>query len=93
MVLASPLLEVAVGPDPRTISFGGLDLVQAGPRRHGGDSLSASGVAMWGSKVGALLTLDQLTPELLIRWIQFAAFCPVMRTKSQGIEVPADWRP
>ena len=37
--------------------------------------------------------MDQLTPELLIRWIQFAAFCPVMRTKSQGIEVPAYRRP
>ena len=49
---------------------------------------------MWGSKVGGFFsTLDQLTPELLIRWIQFAAFCPVMRTKSQGIEVPAYRRP
>ncbi len=32
-VLASPLLEVAVGSDPRTISFGGPDLVQAEPLR------------------------------------------------------------
>jgi hypothetical protein len=38
-------------------------------------------------------TLGQLTPELLRRWIQFSAFCPVMRTKAGGIEVPEYRRP
>jgi sulfoquinovosidase len=59
-----------------------------------GLSIGASGVAMWGSDTGGFLsTLDQLTPELLIRWIQFSAFCPVMRTKAGGIEIPAYTRP
>jgi alpha-glucosidase (family GH31 glycosyl hydrolase) len=49
---------------------------------------------MWGSDTGGFLsTLEQLTPELLIRWIQFSAFCPVMRTKASGIEIPAHPRP
>jgi alpha-glucosidase (family GH31 glycosyl hydrolase) len=57
-------------------------------------SMGASGVAMWGSDTGGFMsTLDQLTPELLRRWIQFAAFCPVMRTKAGGIEIPSYDRP
>jgi alpha-glucosidase len=59
-----------------------------------GLSMGASGVAMWGSDTGGFMsTLDRLTPELLRRWIQFAAFCPVMRTKAGGIEIPAYGRP
>jgi alpha-D-xyloside xylohydrolase len=59
-----------------------------------GLSMGASGVAMWGSDTGGFMsTLDQLTPELLCRWIQFSAFCPVMRTKAGGIEIPAYDRP
>jgi sulfoquinovosidase len=57
-------------------------------------SMGASGVAMWGSDTGGFMsTLDRLTPELLRRWIQFSAFCPVMRTKSGGIEIPPYHRP
>ena len=56
--------------------------------------MGASGVAMWGSDIGGFFSLGrELTPELLIRWIQFGAFCPVMRTKAGGIEVPAYRRP
>ncbi|MGH7750223.1 MAG: TIM-barrel domain-containing protein, partial [Candidatus Dormibacteria bacterium] len=59
-----------------------------------GLSMGASGVAMWGSDTGGFIsTLDRLTPELLRRWIQFSAFCPVMRTKAGGIEIPAYERP
>jgi alpha-glucosidase (family GH31 glycosyl hydrolase) len=59
-----------------------------------GLTMGASGIGMWGSDCGGFFsTLDRLTPELLKRWIQFAAFSPVMRTKSQGIEVPAYVRP
>jgi hypothetical protein len=56
--------------------------------------MGASGIAMWGSDTGGFMsTLDRLTPELLRRWIQFSAFCPVMRTKAGGIEVPEYDRP
>ncbi len=59
-----------------------------------GLTMGASGVAMWGSDIGGFFSLGRrLTPELLIRWIQFAAFCPVMRTKAGGIEFPAYERP
>ena len=59
-----------------------------------GLSIGASGIAMWGSDTGGFMsTLDRLTPELLGRWIQFSAFCPVMRTKAGGIEVPEYARP
>jgi alpha-glucosidase (family GH31 glycosyl hydrolase) len=59
-----------------------------------GLSMGASGVAMWGSDTGGFMsTLDRLTPELLRRWIQFSAFCPVMRTKAGGMEIPAYDRP
>lgn len=57
-------------------------------------SMGASGVGMWCSDTGGFMsTLDRLTPELLRRWIQFSAFCPVMRTKSSGIEIPSYRRP
>jgi sulfoquinovosidase len=59
-----------------------------------GLSMGASGIAMWGSDTGGFMsTLDRLTPELLRRWIQFSAFCPVMRTKASGIQVPEYERP
>jgi sulfoquinovosidase len=59
-----------------------------------GLSMGASGVAMWGSDIGGFFSMGrELTSELLIRWIQFGAFCPVMRTKAGGIEVPAYERP
>jgi len=59
-----------------------------------GLSMGASGVAVWGSDIGGFFsTLDRLTPDLLRRWIQFASFSPVMRTKAGGIEVPPYERP
>jgi hypothetical protein len=51
-------------------------------------------VALWGSDIGGFLSSEQkLTPELLVRWIQFGAFTPLMRTKSSGIELPPYRRP
>ena len=59
-----------------------------------GLSMGASGVAMWGSDIGGFVSsVDRLTPELLRRWIQFGSCCPVMRTKSSGIEQPSYRRP
>ena len=56
--------------------------------------MERGGVAMWGSDIGGFFSLGhQLTPELLIRWIQFAAFTPVMRTKAGGIELPPTGAP
>lgn len=78
------------GGDPTTSwGFDGL-----GSALIEGLSMGASGVAMWGSDTGGFMSsLDRLTPELLVRWIQFSAFCPVMRTKASGIEIPPYDRP
>jgi sulfoquinovosidase len=86
----APFVPIVWGGDPTTTwGFNGLASALTE-----GLSLGASGVAMWGSDIGGFMsTLDRLTPELLRRWIQFAAFCPVMRTKAGGIEIPAYERP
>jgi sulfoquinovosidase len=78
------------GGDPTTSwGFDGLESAVVE-----GLSMGASGVAMWGSDTGGFFsTEDRLTPELLRRWIQFSAFCPVMRTKAGGIAVPDYVRP
>jgi alpha-glucosidase (family GH31 glycosyl hydrolase) len=86
----APALPIVWGGDPTT-SWGFDGLASAVTQ---GLSMGASGVAMWGSDTGGFLsTLERLTPELLRRWVQFSAFCPVMRTKSGGIEIPPYERP
>ena len=86
----APAVPIVWGGDPTT-SWGYDGLASAVTC---GLSMGASGIAMWGSDTGGFMsTLDRLTPELLRRWIQFSAFCPVMRTKAGGIEVPEYRRP
>jgi alpha-glucosidase (family GH31 glycosyl hydrolase) len=60
-----------------------------------GLSMGLSGVAFWGSDIGGFFTLgdERLTPELLIRWIQFGALSPLMRTKSDGVGIGDFRRP
>jgi len=86
----APHVPVVWGGDPTTgWGFNGLAsaVIEA-------LSAGASGIAMWGSDCGGFTsTTEQLTPELLRRWIQFAAFSPVMRTKSGGIAIPDYERP
>ncbi len=86
----APHVPVVWGGDPTTgWGFDGLasSLIE-------GLSMGASGIALWGSDIGGFLSSEQhLTPELLIRWIQFGALSPLMRTKSSGIELPPYRRP
>ena len=44
--------------------------------------MGLSGISTWGSDIGGFFALfdDELTPELLIRWVQFGAVSGVMRT-------------
>ncbi|HEX2646446.1 MAG TPA: TIM-barrel domain-containing protein, partial [Candidatus Dormibacteraeota bacterium] len=60
-----------------------------------GLSAGLSGIAFWGSDIGGFFTLgeEELDTELLIRWIQFGAFCPLMRTKAEGVAIPPRRRP
>src|SRR5262245_8633751 len=48
----------------------------------GGLGMGLSGVGIWGSDVGGFFALGDraLTPELLVRWVQFGAVSGVMRT-------------
>ena len=86
----TPNVAVVWGGDPTTgWGFDGLAsaLIE-------GLSMGASGVALWGSDIGGFLSSEQkLTVELLVRWIQFGALSPLMRTKSSGIELPPYRRP
>jgi alpha-glucosidase (family GH31 glycosyl hydrolase) len=87
---SAAVVPIVWGGDPTT-SWGFDGLASAVIE---GLSMGASGVAMWGSDTGGFMsTLDRLTPELLRRWIQLSAFCPVMRTKAGGIEIPPYERP
>ncbi len=60
-----------------------------------GLSAGLSGIALWGSDIGGFFTLgeEELDLELLVRWIQFGALCPLMRTKAEGIAIPPRARP
>jgi alpha-glucosidase (family GH31 glycosyl hydrolase) len=60
-----------------------------------GLTMGLSGVSTWGSDIGGFFALleNRLTPELLIRWIQFGAVSGVMRTQADGIHIPESERP
>jgi alpha-glucosidase (family GH31 glycosyl hydrolase) len=60
-----------------------------------GITMGLSGVSTWGSDIGGFFALNEnrLTPELLVRWIQFGAVSGVMRTQANGIRVPQSERP
>ncbi|NLD78432.1 MAG: glycoside hydrolase family 31 protein, partial [Acidimicrobiales bacterium] len=77
---ASPIVW---GGDPTT-SWDDSDGLKASVTN--GLTMGLSGVGIWGSDIGGFFTLTapQLTPELLIRWIQFGAFSGVMRSQANG---------
>jgi len=70
-----------------------------------GLGIGMSGVARWGSDIGGYFSFggsnprpdgaerEELTPELLKRWIEVGAVSPVMRTKRSGIAIPSYERP
>ena len=53
-------------------------------------TMGLSGIGIWGSDIGGFFALaaDELTPELLKRWVQFGAVSGVMRTKHGGVGDP-----
>lgn len=87
----APYAPLVWGGDPTTgWGFDGLAsaVVQ-------GLSAGLSGIAFWGSDIGGFFTLgdEELDAELLIRWIQFGALSPLMRTKAEGVAIPPRSRP
>lgn len=88
---AARCAQVVWGGDPTTgWGFDGL-------RSAVTQALSAglSGVGIWGSDIGGFFALgfNELTPELLTRWVQLGAVSPVMRTQANGVAVPPRSRP
>ena len=81
-----PYAQLVWGGDPTT-SFG-FDGLESAVRQA--LSLGASGISRWGSDIGGFFSLGRkLTPELLIRWIEFGAVSPIMRTEANGVAVPS----
>lgn len=80
------------GGDPTTVwDYDGL---ASGVKQALG--LGMSGVSRFGTDIGGYNTFgpaQRLTPELLVRWIQFGAVSGVMRTKYSGLAFPSYRRP
>lgn len=88
---AAPCAQVVWNGDPTTgWGFDGLTSAV-----WGGLAMGLSGIALWGSDVGGFFALgdNALTPELLMRWVQFGAVSGVMRTQSNGFALPPKVRP
>jgi sulfoquinovosidase len=86
-----PYTPIVWGGDPTTSwGFDGLESSVKNALTMG-----LSGISTWGSDIGGFFSLgtNRLTPELLIRWIQFGAVSTVMRTKAGGVAVPQKERP
>ncbi len=81
----APYAQMVWGGDP-TVGFGFDGLASAVRQAL---SLGTSGISRWGSDIGGFFALGRrLTPELLIRWIEFGAVSPIMRTEANGVAVP-----
>jgi alpha-glucosidase (family GH31 glycosyl hydrolase) len=88
---AAPCAQVVWGGDPSTTwGFDGLTSAL-----WSGLGMGLSGVAVWGSDIGGFFALGdrQLTPEMLMRWVQLGVVSGVMRTERNGFSLPAHPRP
>ena len=88
---AAKCAQVVWGGDPTTgFGFDGLRSAMT-------QALSAgtSGIGVWGSDIGGFFALgaNELSPELLTRWVQFGAVSGVMRTQRNGVALPPRDRP
>ncbi len=87
----APCAQVVWGGDPTTAW--GFDGLRSSVRQA--LTLGLSGVGIWGSDIGGFFAFfeDELTPELLMRWVQLGAVSGVMRTQADGIAIPDKPRP
>ena len=88
---AAKCAQVVWGGDPTT-SFGFDGLRSAVTQAL---SAGTSGIGIWGSDIGGFFALgfNELSPELLTRWVQFGAVSGVMRTQRNGVALPPRDRP
>jgi alpha-glucosidase (family GH31 glycosyl hydrolase) len=83
--------QLVWGGDPTT-SFGFDGIASAITQ---GLTIGMSGISRWGSDIGGFFSLgsNELTPEMLIRWIEVGAVSGIMRTEANGVSVPPKARP
>jgi alpha-glucosidase (family GH31 glycosyl hydrolase) len=89
---AARCASIVWGGDPTTVW--GYDGLQSAVNQA--LTIGMSGVARWGSDIGGYNTFNpgqQLSRELLHRWIEFGAVSAVMRTKRSGLAFPSYERP
>ena len=55
----------------------------------GGLNISSSGFSIWGSDIGGHAPVEMPTSDLFMRWMQFGAFSPLMR--SHGLTTRGPW--
>jgi alpha-glucosidase (family GH31 glycosyl hydrolase) len=81
-----PESQIVWGGDPTT--DWGFDGLTSAVRQA--LSIGLSGISLWGSDIGGYFALNQrrLTPELLVRWIEFGFASGVMRTEANGFDLP-----
>ena len=56
-----------------------------------GLNASLSGVTYWGTDIGGFMPTPELTPELYLRWFQWAAFCPLFRGHGRAWKLRLPW--
>ncbi len=50
-----------------------------------------SGLTYWGTDIAGFEPSPELTPELYVRWFQFAAFCPLFRSHGRAWHLRLPW--
>jgi alpha-glucosidase/alpha-D-xyloside xylohydrolase len=50
-----------------------------------------SGITYWGTDIAGFVPTPELTPELYLRWFQWAAFCPLFRGHGRAWKLRLPW--
>lgn len=50
-----------------------------------------SGISYWGTDIAGFEPTPELTPQLYLRWFQFAAFCPLFRAHGRAWHLRLPW--
>ncbi len=56
-----------------------------------GIAAGLSGISYWGTDIGGFVPTPELTPELYLRWFQWAAFCPCFRGHGRAWHLRLPW--
>jgi len=56
-----------------------------------GIGTALSGISYWGTDIAGFEPSPELTPDLYVRWFQFAAFCPLFRSHGRAWQLRLPW--